>query len=101
MPCVAVVGGRYCIVWWCGGKLSKNEPGVRVNTPAGALTVRGGVFQGIVDGPNRALFAFIYGNRLSLRRGGKTATLPVASTVFAINGAGPAVTRTWCRATPT
>jgi hypothetical protein len=76
-----------------GGKLSKNEPGVRVNTPAGALTVRGGVFQGIVDGPNRALFAFVYGKHLSLRRGGKVSVLRVASTVFAINGPGPAMTR--------
>ena len=76
-----------------GGKLSKNEPGVTVKTPAGALTVRGGVFQGIVDGPNRALFAFVYGNHLTLRRGGKTTTLRSASTVFAINGPGAAVTR--------
>ncbi len=76
-----------------GGKLSKNEPGVRVNTPAGALTVRGGVFQGIVHGPNRALFAFVYGKHLSLARGGRVSTLRSASTVFAINGAGPAQTR--------
>jgi FecR protein len=76
-----------------GGKLSKNEPGVKVNTPAGALTVHGGVFQGIVDGPNRALFAFVYGKHLSLRRGGRTSVLRSASTVFAINGSGPAKTR--------
>ena len=29
-----------------GGKLSKNEGGVKVNTPAGALAIRGGMFQG-------------------------------------------------------
>ena len=76
-----------------GGKLSKNEPGVRVNTPADALTVRGGVFQGIVHGPNRALFAFVYGKHLSLARGGRVSVLRTASTVFAISGAGPAQTR--------
>ena len=47
-----------------GGKLSKNDPGVKVNTPAGELTVRGGIFQGKVQGSNRAIFAFVYGDRL-------------------------------------
>ena len=36
-----------------GGKLSKNAPGVKVKTPAGALTVRGGIALMMVDGPNR------------------------------------------------
>jgi hypothetical protein len=33
-----------------GGKLSKNDPGVVVKTPAGALTVRGGIFSAKVNG---------------------------------------------------
>ena len=28
-----------------GGKISKNEHGVTMNTPAGALAIRGGMFQ--------------------------------------------------------
>jgi hypothetical protein len=76
-----------------GGKLSKHEPGVKVNTPTGALTVRGGVFQGIVHGPNRALFAFVYGRHFSLARGGRMSLLRTARTVFAISGAGPAQMR--------
>ena len=49
-----------------GGKLSKEEPGIAVKTPAGVLTVRGGMFQGWIAGPNKALIAFLYGNHLSL-----------------------------------
>ena len=35
-----------------GGKLSKNDPGVKINTPAGALTVRGGIVTIKLGGPN-------------------------------------------------
>ena len=37
-----------------GGKLSKPVGGIQVKTPAGELTVRGGMFQGVVKGPNQA-----------------------------------------------
>ncbi len=57
-----------------GGKLSKDEPGISVKTPAGVLTVRGGMFQGWIAGPNKALIAFLYGNHLSLARGGQLYT---------------------------
>ena len=43
-----------------GGKISKNEGGVTVNTPSGALAIRGGMFQGKVGGGN-SLFSFLYG----------------------------------------
>ena len=51
-----------------GGKLSKNEPGVKVNTPAGALTVRGGIFTAKISGANKALITFDYGISLSILR---------------------------------
>ena len=54
-----------------GGKLSKNEPGVKVNTPAGALTVRGGIFTIKLGGPNKALITFDYGISLSILRHGQ------------------------------
>ena len=38
-----------------GGKLSKNDPGVKVKTPAGELTVRGGIFTAKISGANKAL----------------------------------------------
>ena len=33
------------VMRFVGGKISKNEGGVTVNTPAGALAIRGGMFQ--------------------------------------------------------
>jgi len=76
-----------------GGKLSKDEHGITVKTPAGMLTVRGGIFQGVVSGPNRALFAFIFGDHLSLKRGGRLDTIRPGN-LFAVSGPGRAVERT-------
>jgi hypothetical protein len=75
-----------------GGKLSKNEPGVKVKTPAGALTVRGGIALIAVDGPNRAAAALVFGNYLGLVRGGKRDTLKPGN-MFVISGPGPAIAR--------
>jgi hypothetical protein len=75
-----------------GGKLSKNEPGVKVKTPAGALTVRGGIALVAVDGPNRAAAALVFGNYLGLVRGGKRDTLKPGN-MFVISGPGPAIKR--------
>jgi hypothetical protein len=44
------------VMRFVGGKISKNEGGVTVNTPSGALAIRGGMFQGT---PN--LFSFLFG----------------------------------------
>jgi hypothetical protein len=71
-----------------GGKLSKNAPGVTVKTPAGALTVRGGIFKAKINGPNNALITFDFGHSLTLSRGGRLFTLRFAGDVFAINGPG-------------
>ena len=71
-----------------GGKLSKNEPGVKVKTPAGELTVRGGIFQGIVQSRNQAVFAFVFGNHLSLNRSGRRYTIHQTGNLFYIGGPG-------------
>jgi hypothetical protein len=75
-----------------GGKLSKNEPGVKVKTPAGALTVRGGIALIAVDGPNRAAAALPFGMYLGLVRGGKRDRVKPGN-MFVISGPGPAIKR--------
>ncbi len=76
-----------------GGKLSKNEPGVKVNTPAGQLTVRGGIFTAKIGGPNKALITFDYGVSLSIYRHGRLSITRMAGDVISINGSGPPVIR--------
>jgi hypothetical protein len=76
-----------------GGKLSKNEPGVKIKTPAGALTVRGGIALVKVNGANQAQFVFVFGKHLSLLRHGQLSTLLAASQMFVVSGSGPAITK--------
>jgi hypothetical protein len=76
-----------------GGKLSKDERSISVKTPAGLLTVRGGIFTGWFGGPNKALIAFNFGHYLSLKRGGALYTLNQTGMLFAINGPGRPVMR--------
>jgi hypothetical protein len=75
-----------------GGKLSKNEPGVKVKTPAGALTVRGGIALMAVQGPNRAAAAIVFGDYLALVRGGRLIKAKPGN-MFVVSGPGPATTR--------
>lgn len=76
-----------------GGKLSKEEPGISVKTPAGVLTVRGGMFQGFIAGPNKALISFLYGKHLSIARGGQVYWLNSPGMVFDISHSGAPVIR--------
>ncbi len=76
-----------------GGKLSKNEPGISVKTPAGELTVRGGMFQGFIAGPNKALVSFLYGKHLSIARGGQVYTISSPGFLFDISHPGAPVIR--------
>ena len=56
-----------------GGKLSKNEGGVQVKTPAGALAIRGGMFQGSTS---RGIYSFLYGHSMTFRgRNGQSQTI--------------------------
>ncbi len=49
------------VMRFVGGKISKNEGGVTVDTPAGALAIRGGMFQ-----TNGKVFSFLYGDHMTL-----------------------------------
>ncbi len=71
-----------------GGKLSKQERGITVRTPAGAITVRGGIFQAWIGGANKALITFTFGKYLTLARGASVFTLNRTGMLFAINGPG-------------
>ena len=75
-----------------GGKLSKTAPGVTVKTPAGALTVRGGIALIAVDGANRAAAAFVFGDFLALRRDGRLDRARPGQ-MFVVSGPGPATAR--------
>lgn len=56
-----------------GGKLSKNAGGVKVNTPEGALAIRGGMFQGNTQ---RKIYSFLYGHSMTFRgRNGQSQTV--------------------------
>jgi len=74
-----------------GGKLSKSEPGVKIKTPAGALTVRGGIALAKVNGPNQARFVFVFGKYLSILRHGQLSKLVAANQMFVVSGSGPAI----------
>jgi hypothetical protein len=71
-----------------GGELSKPVGGIEVKTPAGELTIRGGIFQGVVKGPNRALFSFVFGNELSLQRHGQLYRLTESGMSIDVHGSG-------------
>ena len=58
-----------------GGKISKNEGGVKINTPSGALAIRGGMAYISDD-----LFAFIYGDELVYRSHTAWCAAPSSST---------------------
>ena len=67
-----------------GGKLSKNAGGVKVNTPAGALAIRGGMFQGSTS---RGIYSFLYGHSLTLTgRNGHSETIFEPGYTFATHG---------------
>ncbi|MEM8574146.1 MAG: FecR domain-containing protein [Pseudomonadota bacterium] len=64
-----------------GGKLSKNAGGVKVNTPSGALAIRGGMFQGHTG---RKIYSFLYGHSMTI--GGKTLFQPGYTADFSRGG---------------
>jgi len=58
------------VMRFVGGKLSKNEGGVTVNTPSGALAIRGGMFQLKVDG-HHMLASFLFGVEMTIKNNGQ------------------------------
>ena len=55
------------VMRFVGGKISKNEDAVKVNTPAGALAIRGGMFQMQVNG-RKSSPPFLYGEAVDAAR---------------------------------
>ena len=66
---------------------------MKVKTPAGELTVRGGIFTAKISGANKALVTLDFGTSLSIYRHGRLTTTRFAGDVISINGTGPAVIR--------
>ena len=59
------------VMRFVGGKISKNDQGVTIKTPAGALAIRGGMAQG-----NGKVWSFLYGVSMTLTgKSGKTYTV--------------------------
>lgn len=68
---VGQISASFCVMRFVGGKISKNEGGVTVNTPAGALAIRGGMVQG-----NGKIWSFLYGAQMTLKgNNGQTYTV--------------------------
>ncbi|HZP09483.1 FecR family protein, partial [Methyloceanibacter sp.] len=79
------------VMRFVGGKLSKNEGGVTVNTPQGALAIRGGMFMGQITGPKSAIYSFLYGVSLTLAGQG---TIFQPGNSFYVSGSGTTISPT-------
>ena len=74
-----------------GGKLSKNEGGVTVKTPAGALAIRGGMVQGSVKGYS-ALFSFLFGDHMTFTgNDGQSHTVYQTGYTLDLSGGTPSI----------
>ena len=79
------------VMRFVGGKISKNEGGVKVNTPSGALAIRGGMFQGKVGGGG-SVFSFLYGVEMKLTAAnGKTFSVYEPGYTLDLTGGTPTV----------
>lgn len=74
---------------YVGGKISKNQGGVTINTRQGTIGVRGGMAN-LVDRGNEAVFSFLYGKDLTFTgRDGRTVRVYRSGfSIFAAGGAG-------------
>jgi hypothetical protein len=76
------------VMRFVGGKISKNEGGVTVNTPSGALAIRGGMMFGRND-IHGELYAFLYGDEMIFRRNnGETSRAFAYGTAIEVNRFG-------------
>src|SRR5665811_1150667 len=72
-----------------GGKLSKNDGGVKVNTPAGALAIRGGMAQGNLS---RGIFSFLYGVQMTFTgNNGQAHTVFETGYTLDLSGGNPTI----------
>ena len=70
-----------------GGKISKNEDGVTIKTPAGALAIRGGMAQG-----NGKVWSFLYGTAMTFKgNNGKTYTVYEPGYTLDLTGGTPTI----------
>ena len=75
------------IMRFVGGKLSKNDKPVTMQTPSATLAIRGGVFLANLSPTGRLDVVFLYGKELSVTAAGVTQTIPRPG--FAVAVAGP------------
>jgi hypothetical protein len=54
------------VMRFVGGKLSKNEGGVTVDTPTGALAIRGGIAYLQYSSPKNYAYLFVYGHSIQM-----------------------------------
>lgn len=73
------------VMRFVGGKISKNEGGVNIDTPAGALAIRGGMVQG-----NGQIWSFLYGQQMTLKgNNGQTYTVYEPGYTLDLSGGTP------------
>ena len=78
------------VMRFVGGKISKNEGGVTVNTPSGALAIRGGMFQ-----TNGKVYSFLFGENMTLTgKNGQTYTVFQPGNSIDVSGTVPSVRAT-------
>ena len=71
------------VMRFVGGKISKNEDAVNINTPAGSLAIRGCIVMGKIISPSNYGFLLVYGDYMKLK--GMTVFQP-GNGFFATNG---------------
>ncbi len=49
------------VMRYVGGKISKNEDAVKMKTPAGAIAIRGGMYQIQITAGGKGIISFLYG----------------------------------------
>ena len=83
---LAMSAGRG-VLRFVGGKLSKGDNPVTMQTPSGTLAVRGGVFLANLSATGQLQVVFLYGKGLEVSAAGQTQTIPRPG--FAVSVAGP------------
>jgi hypothetical protein len=76
------------VMRFVGGKVSKLENAVTMNTPSGSLGIRGGVFLLQLLPNGQFLVVFLYGKSLTVTANGQTKTLTHPGWAIIVNGAG-------------
>jgi len=71
------------VMRFVGGKISKNDDGVSIKTPAGALAIRGCIVMGQIKSPANYGFLLVYGEYMKMK--GQTVFQP-GNGFFAVNG---------------